>query len=256
MTTGRKITKTGTGTCSSCNIPQQTKGNLIVDHLPWPDEYYLISGLSRALCFGSGRTSAEVRARKREKAQARSKAKRHAHVLSVREEASVLLDAILMKRSDLDEEFGQSRRDELLKIALIGLRNESLGRRQLNGVLWMDGTAVRPHKLFCQFCGFLMASFDMGVWSKLTHKRRDAILGPHLTICSLQYLAGVRTIVAPGTRIDGYEGLTFADAIKRRCGACEAHPGIPCTSIEGSRADGLGGRLKYYGYLREPHAVR
>lgn len=255
MTTKRTNTKAKTGTCTSCDTSQRIDGARIVDHLPLPDEYRLVALARRDLCAGSGRSSAETCAINREKSQARTNAKRRAQVLAVREEASVVLDAILMQRTDLDEEFGKARRDELFKLALVGYRLEFPTRKQLNGIMWVNESRAHQHKLFCLFCGFLMARFDHGVWSKLTHKRREATIGSHMTICALQYLAGVRQL-RPGARIDGYEDAAFADALRRRCAACKAPAGFACTSITGSRSDGIGGRLSYQGYLREPHEIR
>ncbi len=250
-------------TCSACKTEKRTEGGKIVEHSrtqrrsvraissgypkgggsQWTDEDYV------SRCEGSLGTPLETLTKNRE----RARSKRRGFVLAVRDEASVVLDAILTNRTDLDEEFGKPRRRELLDLALVGYRLENPKQKVSHGILWGKGTTTagdRCHALFCRFCGCSIAKVPLGAWSRYHETEREMLTGRHVMVCALQFLSGLRKIVEPGTKVDGYDGPLFDDALARQCGACGALPGIACVMIDSS------GRRGYTTSLQEPHDAR
>jgi hypothetical protein len=162
--------------------------------------------ISRAIrCPGSERTPEEVLAKNRERARKKKLEKQEALVASWRGNASVMLDALLTKRDDLDAEFD---RDAALRVALKGYRQEhpKTAESSARGLLWVSGR--EEHKIYCRFCGQRVAVLERGQWSKSTAEEHFELVGRHVLICSLQYLAGLRKTVPPGTRIDPDQDLS------------------------------------------------
>lgn len=208
-------------------------------------------------CLGSGDRPEEAR----EKERGKRKAKKQAEVVAVRDVSSVILDAQLIGTKILDAEFPTERRAELLKLALAGYRLEYPKARKIeNGILWWTGRVskgVRGHKLFCRFCGIVVARLPIGGWQRLTQDERKATYENHVIVCTLQYLAGVRKIVTPGTMLDGFEGELFASALGRQCRACGAPPGTTCIAIDYARTDTLFPEERVIvRHLDEPHEIR
>ncbi len=144
-----------------------------------------------------------------------ARAKRYSRVAAVRDEASVVLDALLMSRKDLDEEFGKERRAELLALALVGYRLFYPRGPLQGGLLWSKGkdtSGAKCHRLFCRFCGQHIADVHLGKWTRLNQDERYSTTGRHILICALQFLAGIRPIASPGTTLHEHDGPLFNDA--------------------------------------------
>ncbi len=208
------------------------------------------AGIPPTVCPGAGRGSVEAREASRNRAREKRRAKHGAVIAAVRDEAAVLLDALILKRADLDDEYGKERRGELLRIALTAYRLDHPGVKVGHGILWWSGKVARgarAHKLFCRFCGVLVARFPIGQWIKLSPDDRDVACGRHVFVCALQRLAGIRQAVEPGTMLEGYDGQLFDDALARRCNACGSPAGVTCVEAD------LDGHVRY---AAEPHDAR
>lgn len=255
------------GSCTACGVEQLVERGRVVEHTTKIEQIVSLSSgypkvgaspTTRVIeqrCRGSLRSPVEDLAKQR----ARSADKRRALVSAVRDDASVLLDAILTKRTDLDEEFPKERREELLKLALVKYRLDwPKARKITNGLFWWTGTVqrgVRGHKLFCRFCGFLVARFPIGAWAKLRQDERDLACGAHVFQCALTYLAGLRAAPEPKTMLDGYDGPMFDEALGRRCPACGAAAGVTCVEIGLLEGEDYPARSTA-SIHREPHDAR
>lgn len=254
-----------TGTCEDCNATgiAVVQGKL-VEHRRKLGQFSSIGGVARysttmrmsaedraivERCFGSNRRPKEMRERERSK----RRTKRQAEVDAVRDVSAVISDVILTGRKDLDNEFPPERRAELLKTALVGYRLAFPKARAItDGLHWWSGQiskGLRGHRVFCRFCGHLLATLPSGVWSRLTDDERRVLHEHHVTLCALQYLAGVRKLVEPGTMLTGHDGVLFEDALQRQCRACGALPGAACVAIEANE--------KHIAItMPEPHEIR
>jgi len=253
-----------TGKCFHCEKQHAVvKGKLVEHTHPLGRVQSIVAGLLDPVrtgnvltqrCVGSGARPDELR----EKERSKRRAKRQAKVHAVRDESSVLLDAQLLRTKILDAEFPVERHAELLKLALAGYRLEYPNARKIeNGLMWWTGKVakgVRQHKLFCRFCGLLVARFAIGVWARLNEEGRKSAYHAHVIVCALQYLSGVRKIVTPGTMLDGYEGALFCDALTRQCRACGALPGAMCF-VMGDEMSSIDPNVSAV-RLTEPHEIR
>lgn len=199
--TGRK-TPAIMGVCGACKRMFELVNGKVIEHqLTWKSEIEVEARspatVSIRSCSGSNGRPDDVRARNRE----RARAKRRKLVDAVSGEASVVLDALLGKRADLDAEYDDKARERMLALAFVGYRIEFPTTPTSNGLLWCGNPKVR-HDLYCRFCGEFVAHVPAGGWSTQTKEQRFEVTGRHVLICALQYLAGIRKLVAPGTRID------------------------------------------------------
>jgi len=193
------------GTCGICGEKHRVLFGKLVEHTRVIANAEFQSRFAngqpaRVRCFGSGSSSTEKRGRD----GARRRNKRLQGVLSVRGEASVLLDALINKRADLDGEFDKAKRESYMRLAFQGYRLETgvVGHNVSSksaGTFWRALHRDSRYDLFCRFCGHLIAQLKVGAWMNISDEDRTAIIGNHVERCALEYLSGLRTIVAPGT---------------------------------------------------------
>lgn len=194
-----------TGTCFECKTLQPLSGGRLELHNRTAEsKTTIVSGsgypkggsrrevLVEVQCVGSGWRPVETR----EKNLGRARARRLANVEAVRGEAAVALDALLHDRADLVHE-----RRRLLDLALVAYRLENpKSRPDRNGFVWgIPSDRKKDYRTFCIFCGELIASFARG-WYSRHFVERDKVVHAHPMVCGLQYLAGIRELVPPGTR--------------------------------------------------------
>ena len=205
-----------------------------------------------ARCRGSGDRPAEVRAN----ARARRLAKKKAGIDAVRGDASVVLDALLNGRDDLDAEF------DLANFRALAAREYKLLTNQRLPTYGTHWTSRREHHdLYCVFCGYSIVTLRRGYWSQLTIEERSMLLESHTTICALQLLAGIRDPVALGTTLQDPSHVLLSSKtvvppeLAKACSECEAPYGLPCVGTSKSKKTD-GGQEARLRRRKRPHDVR
>lgn len=155
-------------------------------------------------------------------------AKKLAAIEAVRDEASVMLDALLLGRKDLEVDIPRFRELAIWKLQL-AYNAPGHYKRLVRWVNLSDG-----HKIYCSLCGTLIVTIPNGYWSRLEVDERHFLLDRHTTLCALQVLAGIRQLAPSAAQFEPeneellripYQGPPDLVAT---CVECGAFPGMPC----------------------------
>lgn len=174
-----------------------------------------------------------------EKARARRHARKEQVVDAVRGEASVLLDALMNRRADLNTEFELANFRKLAADKYKLITGRVMQSRATN---WRS--EGEHHDINCGYCGVLVARIHRGYWSILTDDEKNRLLDRHTTICALQILAGIRDPKTTpraecGAEPQFYEtvDMVMPPDFVDKCPECDAPSEMPCFSVSQPRKD-------------------
>ena len=189
------------GTCTGCSESfKLAKNRKIPDH-----RQELSSRLARD-CSGAGRYSKEHYDARQE----RNRAKRQESVVGRIGESSVMLDALLMGRKDLDEHLATLRKAAMTKLRL-QYPNYITHNDGFNMILRVRGDRVRD--AYCVFCGDHIRAVPVDVYTR--HVGELVKCYEHSDVCAMRYLTGMIDAVKPGTRTVP-DQLSFGDDSETR----------------------------------------
>lgn len=125
-----------------------------------------------------------------------------AKIAAARGEASVMLDADILGRHEMD-----GKLPELTRLAILDFNMKYPQNRIRHPFMYVPrnpGAVSGPGYLYCRFCGELITNVKyqpVGNIAVLLANSGDSMVANHVIRCALEALAGLRAIVPPGTTL-------------------------------------------------------
>lgn len=172
------------GTCIGCASVFNLEGRKVPEH-------DISTSYAGGRCGGSARLSKEAYTERKDKART----KRETHVASRVGDASVMLDALIHGRADLDEQLVGLR-----KTATTKLRLQYANSNAAYGGFSIARRTDGRRDVYCIFCGDHVSVWPVDAFTSPTIGVLHREVYAHTDQCAMQYLAGMIDAVEPGTR--------------------------------------------------------